>query len=155
MFNFEDERGLSSFDHLKDMQEWWGRYGPEIINHFGKQHWVLFMCDAEERLEGLLMNFSRVLREKPDWDTSGWSEDEWSNSMWTAAKAKAWFQLNCPHMNDVPEFARFVFVAMNGLFNSFERLAREVREIQEEGHLLVTLTNPDTGQVDGPMLVEE
>lgn len=153
-FNFDDDRGLSSFAIVKDWREWWSLWGPEIQARFGKVGWVLFLLDAHEKLEGLLMNLSRIIREKPDWDTAGWSEDEWSNPIWVAAKAKAWFQLNCPDMRDVPEFARFMLVGQHGLFGVMERLAREVREIQEEGHLLVNLTNPDTGAIEGPTLVE-
>jgi hypothetical protein len=152
-FNFEDERGMSSYAVIKDWSVWWGKWGPEIQSRYGKVGWLLLLLDANEKLEGILMNWARILREKPEWDTSGWSEDEWSNPVWVSAKAKAWFQTSCPNMEDVPEFARFMFVAMNGLFGVLERLSREIHEIQSEGHLLINMTNVNTGGID-PQLVE-
>jgi len=152
-WNFEDSRGMSSYAVVKDWSDYWALWGPLIMVQFGREGWIRFMLDAHVKLEGLGMMFSRQLRNKPNWDSSGWSEDEWSSPMWVAAKAKAWYQLNCPKMDDVPEFARFIFVAQNGLFGVLERLAREVHEIQSEGHLLVNLTNADDGSLE-PHLME-
>ncbi len=148
LWNFEDSRGMSSYAVIKDWQEWWQNWGPLLMAMYGKAGWVCFILDAHEKMEGILMNWSRILREKPNWDTAGWSADEDSNPMWVSAKAKAWFQLNCPHMVDVPEFARFIFVAQNGMFSVLERLSREIYEIQSEGHLLVNLTNADDGSLE-------
>jgi hypothetical protein len=153
-WNFEDDRGMSSYAVIKDWQEWWRLWGPEIAKRFGHDGWVLFILEAHTKMEDILMNWSRILRNKPDWDTAGWSEDEWSNPLWVAAKAKAWFQTNCPHMDDIPEFARFILVGQNGMFGVLERLAREMFEIQSEGHLLVNMTNKDTGRIE-PTVVEE
>lgn len=154
ILSFADERGSSSFAVVKDMREWWAVYGPQIVNLYGRARWIVFLVHAHDKLEGLGMQLSRVMRNKPSWDTSGWSEDEWSSTLWAACKAKAWFTNNCPDLRDVPEFAQYILVAQYGMFGLMERLAREVNEIQNEGHLLINMTDRNTGGI-APELVEE
>lgn len=143
-----DTRGPSSFEFMIDMSSWWKVYGPEIAKRFGKCGWILLMLDAHEKLEGLVMTISRLIRNKPEWDTRGWSQQEWTNIENRARAAYGWFATNAPAPEDVPEWGQFILTAMDGLFGAMIKVAQEVREIQEEGHLLVNLTRPETGTID-------
>jgi len=138
----------ASFPFLVDMQEWWSEWGPKILNEYGKTGWILLILDSYEKLEGLLMTMARLLRKKPEWNTDGWSAQEWENIEDRATEAYAWFCRNIPDQRDIPEFAKFLLVAEDGLFCAFKKMAAEVREIQEEGHLLVNLTKPEDGTIE-------
>jgi hypothetical protein len=142
---YADTRGLSSRTFLQDMQEWWQAWGPRIMQAEGKQGWILLLLDAVERASSMLMTMSRILRKKPEWDTSGWAEAEWLPIVQTVEEGSAWFEKNAPRLKDVPEWAQFLFLALHGLFRSQCRVAREVQEIQRKSHLLINLTPATEG----------
>lgn len=148
-----DKRGPSSFGFMEDLQLWWRAYGPEIVARFGRCRWILLVMDAIEKLGGLEMTISRILRQKPQWDTTGWSAQEWTNIEHRAEAAYCWFAKHAPDPRDIPEWAQFVMVALDGAFGAMRKIAAEVREIQEEGHLLVSLTKPEDGTVNADQCV--
>jgi hypothetical protein len=133
-----DKRGLASFPVVADWQLWWKTWGPKIAAQEGRQGWILFLLDANERLMEVSMLISRIIRSKPQWTTEGWSQDEWSNVQDVAARATAWFEANCP-TKDLPEWAQFIAAAQYGNFRVLERLARELRALQEQGYTTVVL----------------
>lgn len=86
------------------------------------------------------MLISRVLRNKPEWNTAGWSEAEWLNVEEQGALADAWYRENAPApMREAPEWAQFLFVAQGGNFAVAKRATRELRAVQEQGYLVATL----------------
>lgn len=139
-FDFSDNRGPASRPLLVDLQEWWQAWGPKIANREGKQGWILLLLDTLERVLKMQMTMSRLLRKKPQWDSSGWSEDEWRSVKEVAAEGAAWFEKNMPRLEDVPEWAGFLFVAIHSIFAAHKRLAAELEEVLHERHLLVNLT---------------
>jgi hypothetical protein len=139
-FSFVDNRGPSSRPLLVDLQEWWAVWGPKVAAHEGKQGWILLLLDALDKVVKMQMTMSRLLRKKPAWDSSGWSEDEWRPVSEVAAEGAAWFHENRPRLEDVPEWAQFLFVAIHSIFAAHQRLAAELEEVMHESHLLVNLT---------------
>lgn len=136
----EDRRGLSSFAVAADWVEWWRSWGPRIAAAHGRQNWILFLLDANEKTQEIAMLVSRVLRNKPEWESTGWSAAEWLNVEEQAAAADEWFQRNAPApMRDAPEWAQYLFSAQAGNFAVLRRLGRELRAVQERGYLVATL----------------
>lgn len=140
-----DRRGLSSLAVAADWQTWWSTWGPQIAREHGRQGWILFLLDANEKLLEVQMLLSRVIRNKPEWDTTGWSEAEWMNVAEQTAFALAWFEKYAPGpMRDAPEWAQFLFSSQHGNFAVVARAGRELRAIQEQGYLVATLErNPE------------
>ncbi len=151
MLSLEDRRGLSSLDFAADADEWWKVWGPIIASRHGKQGWILFLLDANQKLQETAMLVSRLLRNKPEWNTIGWSQAEWENVETQTALASAWFNehVDTP-MKDAPDWAQYLFVAQAGNFAVLKRLGREMRAIQEQGYLVATLERrPGEGVVLG------
>jgi hypothetical protein len=138
-------KGLSSLSLMHDWQEWWRAWGPKITAQVGRQGWVLFILDAEEKTRELCMLLSRLIRNKPEWDTRGWSEAEWKNVEETTLEAKCWYERNCPRPESVPEWAQFIVSGMYGNFCTLARLGRELRALQEQGYSCVALEATDRG----------
>lgn len=156
MLPLEDRRGLSSLDYATDADEWWREWGPKIAAQHGKQGWILFLLDASQKLQETWMLISRLLRNKPDWNTAGWSQAEWLNVEEQTALADAWFRehVDAP-MKEAPEWAQYLFVANAGHFAVAKRAGREMRAIQEQGYLVATLERrPGEGLVLGGDAVE-
>ena len=133
-----DDRGDASLPVLQDWQEWWQVWGPKLAAEYGKQPWVLFVMDGIEKQTELTMAISRLLRQKPE-DSLGWSEKEWLNIAELTKEARCWFESNQPRYEDLPEAAQFLVRVQQGYFRALERVGREVREIQEEGHNTITV----------------
>lgn len=137
---FRDERGLSSLAVAGDWQEWWQLWGPEIAKQHGRQGWILLLLDANEKLTEVSMLLSRLMRNKPEYDSRGWSQAEWLNVEDQTAEALAWFERNAVSpMADAPEWAQFLFLAQHGNLAVLKRLGREQRALQEQGYLVATL----------------
>lgn len=86
------------------------------------------------------MLLSRLIRNKPEWSSTGWSQAEWENVEDQTALALAWFEANAPApMKDAPEWAQFLFSAQHGNFAVLKRLGREQRALQEQGYLVATV----------------
>ena len=135
-----DARGLGSLPVIGDWQEWWGVWGPEIAKAHGRQGWILLLLDANEKIQEVEMLLSRVLRNKPEYDTTGWSQAEWLNVEDQTAEALAWFERNVESpMKDAPEWAHFLFSSFYGSLTVLKRLGRELRAVQEQGYLVATL----------------
>lgn len=136
----KDERGLGSLPIIADWQEWWKAWGPQIAKEHGKQGWILFLLDAHEKVQEVSMTLSRILRNKPDWDSTGWSEKEYLNIENQTGEALAWYERNAPSpMRDAPEWAQFLFSAQHGNLAVLARMGREQRALQEQGYLVATL----------------
>lgn len=135
-----DERGLSSLAFAADNDEWWRVWGPKIAARHGRQGWILFLLDANEKVQEVSMLLSRLLRNKPEWDSTGWSAAEWENVEDQTAAAAAWFERSAESpMKDAPEWAQYLFSAQHGNLAVLKRLGRELRAIQEQGYLVATL----------------
>jgi hypothetical protein len=146
LVKFEDNRGNASLPILQDWQEWWKEWGPKIARDVGKQGWVLFILDAQEKLTEVEMLLSRVIRSKPQWDTRGWSEKEWANPEAQATAALRWFEMHAPAVQkNAPEWAQFILAAQYGAFTVLSRLGREVRGLQENGFSTVVLEQSESG----------
>lgn len=143
-----DNRGLASLPVLQDMQEWWREWGPRIAKDVGRQGWILFLLDANEKLVETTMLMSRLLRNKPDWDTRGWSEAEWLRVDDQATAALRWFERHVQTLTDVPEFAQFLLSAQYGNFCALARVGRELRAAQEQGYTTVVLEEQDGGHIN-------
>lgn len=138
--SLEDRRGLSSLDFASDADEWWRAWGPVIASRHGRQGWILFLLDANQKLQETAMLVSRLLRNKPEWNTAGWSQAEWENVEVNTALADSWFREHAAApMKDAPDWAQYLFVAQAGNFAVLKRLGREMRAIQEQGYLVATL----------------
>lgn len=144
---FEDKSGLASLPVIRNWREWWREWGPKIAAQEGKAGWILFLLDANEKLQEVSMLIARIIRSKPKWSTEGWSEDEWGNVRDVAAKATDWFKANCP-VRDMPEWAQFVAAAQYGNFRVLERLARELRALQEQGYSTVVVEERADGRMN-------
>jgi len=93
------------------------------------------------------MLISRLLRNKPSWNSTGWSQAEWLNVEEQTAVADAWFQASAESpMRDAPDWARFIFSAQAGTFAVLKRLGRELRAVQEQGYLVATIEKDPTRQ---------
>ena len=135
-----DERGLSSLDFAGDCQEWWKVWGPEIARQHGRQGWILLLLDANEKITEVSMLLSRLIRNKPEFDSRGWSQAEWQNVEDQTAEAAAWFERSAPApMKDAPEWAQFLFSAQYGNLCVLKRLGREQRALQEQGYMVATI----------------
>lgn len=147
MLSLEDRRGLSSLDYATDADLWWRTWGPIIASRHGKQGWILFLLDANQKLQETAMLLSRLLRNKPEWNTAGWTEAEWENVETTTGAADAWFRKNADApMRDAPEWAQYLFVAQAGNFAVCKRLGRELRAVQDQGYLVATIEKDPTRQ---------
>lgn len=137
---FADKAGLSSLAVVDDWQVWWREWGPKIMAQHGRQGWILFMLEANDKVQEVSMVLARIIRNKPKWNSVGWSQKEWLNCAETAAEAQAWFEKHGESvMRDAPEWAKFILVAQHGNLTVLSRLARELRGIQENGHSTVVL----------------
>lgn len=146
LFKLEDGGGLSSLETVTDWQDWWRKYAPEIAKDVGHQGWVLLLLDAKDRLQELEMLISRIIKSKPDWNTTGWSEAEWSNVAETAERAKAWYKRSVePVLRDMPEWAKFLAVAQWGTFQWMANAGRELRACQEQGYSTVVVERSADG----------
>lgn len=140
-----DIRGEHSLPVLRDWKDWWGKWGPLVMEQYGRCGWVLFMLDAVEKILETQMTVSRLIRGKPEWDTTGWSEREWLNVADVTADASAWFDRNCPRLSDLPEWAGFVLAGQRGMFRTLARIGRELRSLQEQGYTTVVLESGADG----------
>lgn len=143
LLQMKDERGLESLPIIADWQAWWREWGPKIADEEGRQPWILFMLDAHERQLETMMVVSRLLRNKPEWNTVGWSESEAGNIEEFTEAAYQWFVRNMPNAESVPEYAQFILSAQHGAFATIRRLGRELRHVQEEGYSTVVLDRND------------
>jgi hypothetical protein len=143
LLEMKDERGLASLPIVEDWQSWWQEWGPRIVQEEGHQPWIIFLLDANEKLLELLMLTSRLIRNKPEWNTSRWTEKEWLNVAEQGAEARAWFAANHPNPDDMPEYAQFLLSGQHGLFCSLERVTRELRALQEHGFGIAVLDRSD------------
>ena len=136
----EDKRGLGSLPVVADWIGWWKVWGPRIAAEHGRAGWILLLLDANEKVQEVSMLLSRVLRNKPEWDSTGWSAAEWENVEDQAGEAAAWFERNAASpMRDAPEWAHFLFSSLHGNLCVLERLGRELRAVQEQGYLVATI----------------
>lgn len=142
-----DNRGVASLPILQDMQDWWQVWGPRIAKEEGKQGWILFLLDAHEKIEEVSMLVSRLLRNKPEWDSKGWSQNEWLPVDEQSTAAVRWFENHLPRLDDVPEFAQFLLSAQYGNLCVLARLGREMRAAQEQGYTTVVL-EADEGRLN-------
>jgi hypothetical protein len=140
----EDNRGNASLPVLEDMQTFWREWGPRIAKDVGRQGWVLFILDAHEKAQEMEMLLSRVIRNKPEWSTAGWSENEWGNVEETTAEALAWFDRNCPDPDKLPEWVAFVLSGIRGNLSVLKRMGRELRALQAQGYSTVVLETDGT-----------
>lgn len=146
----EDKRGLSSLAVAADWQEWWKHWGPQIAAQHGRAGWVLFLLDANEKIQEASMLLSRVMRNKPEWDSTGWSEAEWLNVEEQTAEAAGWFKRNAARpMAEAPPWAQFLFSAQYGNLTVLARLGREQRALQEQGYLVATLDRSQGAALGG------
>lgn len=136
-----DVRGEQSLPILRDWQAWWQVWGPRVAAEEGRQPWIMFLLDSSERIIEMQTTLSRVMKSKPEWDTTGWSEDEWSNIEDVCVRGLCWFERNVP--KDVPEFAAFIIAGQRGMFQTLARLGRELRSLQELGYGTVVLEASD------------
>lgn len=145
LLEMTDKRGIDSLPVIEDWQAWWQEWGPRIAAEEGRQPWIIFMLDAHEKtLEGLML-LSRLIRNKPKWNTTGWTQAEWGNVALFGAEARCWFEQNHPRLEDVPEYAQFIISAQYGVFCALERLTREMRAIQDQGYKVVALESGEDG----------
>ena len=140
-----DDRGAHSLPILRDWQTWWREWGPRVAQDVGRHGWILFLLDSSERILEMQMTLSRVIRGKPEWDTSGWSEREWGSVAEMTAEGMAWFEKNSPRVDDVPEWAAFILTAQRGLFQTAWRLGRELQTLREQGYTTVVLEERQDG----------
>lgn len=112
---------------------------------------MLLLLDANEKIQETAMLISRLLRNKPTWNSECWSQAEWLNVEEQTALADAWFQENAAApMRDGPGWARFLFSAQAGNLAVLRRLGRELRAVQEQGYYVATLERrPGEGVVLG------
>lgn len=144
------DRGGAAMPLAAEWREWWREWGPKIAKEVGRQGWVLFILDANEKLLEVQTIMARIIRKGSEWDSTGFQEDEWLNVADVAGKALGWFEANAPSPRDVPEWARFLLAAQHGNFAVCKRLASELRTLQEQGYSVVTLEHKDGGiQVGG------
>lgn len=129
-------KGLSigSLPEVEKWNEWWQAWAPRIAAEVGREGWVLFILDSVEKMCGLEATMARILRDKPEWNTDLWAQQEWLDVEHTAGSALSWFDQNCPRLDRVPEWCAFVLCAMRGHFTVLARLGRELRAAQEQGY---------------------
>jgi len=141
-----DKRGLDSLPVIADWQEWWREWGPKIASQHGKQGWVLFLLDAQEKIQEVSMLASRVIRNKAPWEARGWTEAEWGNVEAEGEAAVVWFATHAPGpLRDAPEWAQFLFTAQHGNLCSLARLCRELRGLQEQGYKVAVVERQPAG----------
>lgn len=96
------------------------------------------------------MLLSRLMRNKVEWDSTGWSEAEWLNCEEQTADALGWYERNAPApLRDAPDWAQFLFSAQHGNLAVLKRLGREQRALQEQGYLCATIERTPEGPVLG------
>lgn len=142
-----DNRGIASLPILQDMDVWWREWGPRIVKDVGKQGWVLFILDANEKIMETSTLLSRVLRNKPEWDTRGWTEKEWSRVDESTTAAVRWFENNMPKPEHVPEWAQFILSAQYANLCVLARLGRETQAAIDQGYTTVVL-EADEGRLN-------
>lgn len=115
-------------------------WGPKIAAEHGHQGWILFLLDANEKIQEVSMLLARLMRNKPEWESTGWSAAEWQSVEDQTAAACSWFEANAPApMRDAPEWAQFLFTAQHGNFMVLKRLGREQKALQDQGYLVATI----------------
>lgn len=131
---------------VTDCQEWWKVWGPRIAAEVGYQGWVLFILDVNEKIVEESMLLSRLLRGKPEYDTRGWTPDEWGNCEEVTMAGLRWFERHAPSViKDSPEWAQFILSAQYNNLCVLARLGREVRAATEQGYTTVVLEKRDGG----------
>jgi hypothetical protein len=125
---------MSSLVTVEGWSHWWQAWAPRIAEQSGREGWILFLLDAVEEITTLEGTMSRILRDKPEWNTALWAEQEWLDIEHTAGSALNWYDRNCPRLDRVPEWAAFVLCAMRGHITVLARLGKELRAAQEQGY---------------------
>lgn len=136
----------ASFPKALEWQQWWEHWRGYI--HEG-QPWVRFLVDATTALQQMFVTISRILRNKPNWDTSGWTPEEWLPVIDIVDEKLAWFTTNRPRKEDIPAWAEIILQALDGAYRTLGRLSREVEQIQRKGHLLVNVSPLQSGDMTG------
>ncbi len=131
---------IAAFPKAREWQWWWELWRDKIQS---SEPWVRFLVDATTVLQQLFVTISRILRQKPSWDTQGWTPEEWRNVIDVVEERLAWFNLNRPRADELPPWAGIMLQALDGAYLTLRRLAREVDQIQRKGHLLINV-NPLT-----------
>lgn len=137
---------VASLPRGLEWQEWFQYHRDEI--HEG-QPWVRFLVDATTTLQQLHVTTSRILRKKPNWETAGWSQEEWMPIVEVAEEKLSWFEKNKPRSQDVPPWAGILLEAIGGSMKLQVRIAKEVSQIQRKGHLLINVSPLETGDLNG------
>jgi hypothetical protein len=144
-----DNRGTASLPILQDWQLWWKEWGPRIQRDVGRQGWVLFVLDANEKLLEMSTLVSRIIRGKPSWDSRGWTENEYGNVESICMAGLRWFERHAEAVQkDAPEWAKFILAAQYGNFSALARLGRELRGLQEAGYSTVVLETNEGGDIN-------
>lgn len=134
LLEYGDTETIGSLPVIEFWRTWWSAWGPLIAADVGREGWVLFLFDANEKaieLEGIM---ARILRDKPTWGTAMWSQKEWMNIKDTAGEALAWFDRNAPRKDRVPEWAAFLLCGLRAHFTVLARLGSEIRAAQDQGY---------------------
>ncbi len=135
---------IASFPRAVEWQWWWAYWRNQIPQ---TDPWVGFLVDATTTLQQTFVTISRVLRNKPQWDTTGWTPEEWRNVLDVVDEKLSWFQLNRPRPDDIPAWARILLQALDGAYLTLRRLAQEVEQIQRTGHLVVNVSPLTKGEL--------
>jgi hypothetical protein len=134
----------ASFPKALEWQQWWDYWRTRITE---AQPWARFMVDATTVIQQTFVTVSRILRKKPDWDTAGWSAEEWQPVIDVVDEKLAWFRANRPRNEDVPAWAGIILDCLDGAYATLSRLAREVSQIQRKGHLLINVSPLQPGDL--------
>lgn len=101
--------------------------------------WVLFMLHAVMNFHQAFGVLSRRLRKNRWWTGGGTMEQDTVNLVEDAERRLAWFE----HQSDaldktlLPQWAKFMFAAIEGGYRMLVRVARETDQVLKKGHLLI------------------
>ena len=101
--------------------------------------WVLFALHATLNLHQAFGIMARRLRKNRWWTGGGTMAEDTVGLVTDAETRLAWFLQHSKQLDQtlLPQWARFLFAAIEGAFRMLVRVARETEQVLKKGHLLV------------------
>ena len=128
--------GVGALTRGLEWATWWRYWWPRCPD---RQPWVAFLGDAIGRgLEGQI-RMSRVIRQGAPWEGRGFSAAEWEDQTAHAEAALAWFTRERATLMGVPDWAKLLLDALEGVFAMQVRCAQELMAVKRQGYALVNV----------------
>lgn len=104
-----------------------------------EQPWALFMLHATLNFHQAFAIMARRLRKNRAWTGGGTMAEDTVGLVADAEQRLAWFETNSEQldMSAIPQWARFLFAAIEGGLRMLVRIAKEVEQVLRKGHLLI------------------